>query len=227
MCILLLLSLSSPSFGQISNTIDQKEIVKIKNLLEKEGVPQDKQEQLIHKLVNNEVWDSFNPSKLELIPKDFFKLSNAETEKKFVFPDGSFIKIKITPGKVIPVSSSSDFESFSENGIRAFPDKTVIGHLFEYSFAIANMSYKLDFILRDFNRSEILSYAPYALYVYSAGDIIDTTSEVSRRYETSTYPATAYGRCNIKLNNNIYTITLFAQIANYSTSAWGIQTVSY
>lgn len=62
-----------------------------------ENVPQEQQVQLLQKIQNGELIDAANPEKQSLIPKDYFKFTNGETQKKFVFPDGSFTKVSAIP----------------------------------------------------------------------------------------------------------------------------------
>lgn len=93
LCLVMLLSVI-PVYGAPanSNKLTDKEISNLKVKLNSEGVPKDKQVLLIQKIMNGELIDSINPEKLKAIPKDFFSLSN-DSEKKYVFPDGSYCKI--------------------------------------------------------------------------------------------------------------------------------------
>lgn len=94
LCLVMLMSVI-PVYGAPANSIKltDKEISKLKVKFNSEGVPKDKQVLLIQKVMNGELIDSMNPEKLKAIPEDFFSLSNIDSEKKYVFPDGSYFKI--------------------------------------------------------------------------------------------------------------------------------------
>ncbi|HBW36268.1 MAG TPA: hypothetical protein DEF89_13500, partial [Desulfosporosinus sp.] len=93
LCLVMLLSVI-PAYGAQANSskLNDKEISELKAKLNSEGLAKDKQELLIQKIMNGELIDSINPEKLKAIPKDYFSLSNIDSEKKYVFPDGSYCK---------------------------------------------------------------------------------------------------------------------------------------
>ncbi|MCO1604685.1 hypothetical protein [Desulfosporosinus nitroreducens] len=94
LCLVMLLSVI-PVYGAPVNsiTLTDQEISNLKVKFNSEGVPKDKQVLLIQKIKNGELIDSMNSEKLKALPEDFFSLTNIDSEKKYVFPDGSYCKI--------------------------------------------------------------------------------------------------------------------------------------
>ncbi|GAB6172488.1 hypothetical protein JCM15765_19660 [Paradesulfitobacterium aromaticivorans] len=85
LCLVMLLSVI-PVYGAPANTtkLTDEAIGNLKVKFNSEGVPKDKQELLIQKIMNGELIDSINPEKLNAIPQDFF-LYQTLIQKKNMF----------------------------------------------------------------------------------------------------------------------------------------------
>lgn len=73
--------------------IDESAISKLREKMIFEELSQDKQDLIIKKIKTGEMLDCNNPKKVNLIPEHFFTFKNGETEKKYTFPDGTYIKM--------------------------------------------------------------------------------------------------------------------------------------
>lgn len=112
LCLILLTFSSAPAFAEttpdttpptsapITNKLTDKEITQIRDNMTKDGVDQETQNLLINKMKKGEMLDCDNPEKIAAVPKDALTIRKGEMKKKYVFPDGSYIKsymIPITP----------------------------------------------------------------------------------------------------------------------------------
>lgn len=64
-------------------------------------IPLDKQEILRNKVLNGIAWDCYDAEKVNAIPEEFsyFDINDKDTNRKYIFEDGSFIEISINPGE--------------------------------------------------------------------------------------------------------------------------------
>lgn len=76
--------------------------------LKENQVPKEKQEGLLNKIENNQVWDANNPEKQKSIPESFyiFDPKDGSQVRYYRFEDGSFIKIDNTLNEVIEIDGS-------------------------------------------------------------------------------------------------------------------------
>ncbi|KXG76722.1 hypothetical protein AN619_08810 [Thermotalea metallivorans] len=76
--------------------------------LKENNVPKDKQEVLIEKLENNQLWDVYDPEKRKAVPDDFYVFNPEEGNQTryYRFEDGSFIKIENTLNDSIKIDGS-------------------------------------------------------------------------------------------------------------------------
>lgn len=116
LCFVMLLS-AIPVYADPANSsnLTDKEISNLKVKLNSEGVPKEKQVLLIQKIMNGELIDSINPEKLKAIPKDFFSLSNIDSEKKYVFPDGSYCKMSMI--NIIPENEQKLLDAIGDKKV--------------------------------------------------------------------------------------------------------------
>lgn len=91
---------TTPTSAPITNKLTDKEITQLRDNMTKDGVDQETQNLLINKIQKGETLDCDNPEKIAAVPKDALTIRKGEMKKKYVFPDGSYIKsymIPITP----------------------------------------------------------------------------------------------------------------------------------
>jgi hypothetical protein len=86
----------------------------------KNNVPVEKRKILIKKIENGEVWDSCNPTNLEKVPQDFYKLDPKEESqiKYYRFNDGSFIKIESKLNESKRIDETKESKEFLRKKIK-------------------------------------------------------------------------------------------------------------
>lgn len=74
------------------------------------GIPLDKQEILRNKVLNGIAWDCYDTEKVNAIPEEFsyFDINDKDTDRKYVFEDGSFIEVSINPGESSYINDGSE-----------------------------------------------------------------------------------------------------------------------
>lgn len=106
--------LAEPS-NELSTAASLENFQAITQSFDQNGIDEATQEKLIEKVKNGELLDSLNPQKAsEGITTTDYEKSVAGSEplegytSKTVFPDGSFITMKVTPTKVTPYDEEND-----------------------------------------------------------------------------------------------------------------------
>lgn len=111
--VVLVLTMFSTIFAYADNgdsisKADLKDQAQLERYFDENGVPSDKQEILMDKVKNNELWDCYDQSKLDQIPEDFkeFDPGEGSQEKYYRFEDGSFIKVEAVLNQKIAIDNT-------------------------------------------------------------------------------------------------------------------------
>ncbi|WP_206812482.1 hypothetical protein [Paradesulfitobacterium ferrireducens] len=117
--LLILLVTTTPAFAESKShpTYTDKQIAELKIKLTHEGVSELQQTSLINKLQKGIPLDSMDPVKLASVPEYFFQLDPNNPIKKYVFPDGSYIKNTMTVNKEIPITLENKQELIDAIGV--------------------------------------------------------------------------------------------------------------
>lgn len=205
---ILVLAFSLPAFAAISNT----QINGLKQEIEKEGIPKDKQEILYNKIISGELPDVLNSKMQSLIPSDFY--TSNQKDKQFVFPDGSYLKISVEKSEKIPVTSENKGKLLAISGNNAYVDNlyaqnTLSPLIVQYLTiwvqgysGVTSCKYKEDIILDgDYGQSQITNVYPESLTITVLGGSYSliTAPTILNRQQSGTNPATSYCKFQVTI----------------------------
>ncbi|TGE37499.1 hypothetical protein E4K67_12145 [Desulfosporosinus fructosivorans] len=191
--------------------LSSSEIIQLKKNFSSENVPVDTQRMLIEKLNSGQLINSMDSKFTALIPEGALNVSENQPVKKFVFPDGSYIKnsMKVTKKiSIIPENRAQLIEAIgntqevdtllatesSANGIvspMVLPPKTFMGVYMQKESGNVSASFYTNFVEKDAQASYIIKSYTSSVAVTGGTYTKDPIDYTTNQYQDGSTPAQA------------------------------------